>query len=232
MTKEKLTIPLSLVALLVSVLSATISYQLQKSDSQRSARTQLNNSINELINLNARNNALWNVPEEARDIGFYQQLSTNSQTAASFTRQAVYLAEKNPELVTDIEFSNIAMGLVIVGDTTLAETYWQKAVDASPSDFYAVVNLRGYADFLFREGNHEKARDSYRKALKVFNNDTDKNKATNGYTYQMWMASERTAGFLEESMQHYERAKNLYESISFTLMREHNLGGLSRAWGE
>jgi len=226
---EKITVGISVLALVLSVTSATISFQLQKADSQRTAREQLSNTVTELIDLNAKNATFWSTPEEQRDNLYYQQLSIISQKAASFSRQAVYLANSNPSIVTDVEYVTIAQGLVIVGDNLLAESYWRKAVEASPSNFYKVINLRGYADFLFRQGNQELAREKYREALKIFNNDTDYNKATNGYTYQMWMNNEFQSGFPQEAEKLFKRAKILYESISNLFAKNHGLANLHQA---
>ncbi len=107
---------LSSVALIVSVISAIFSFRLQKTDSRRSTREQLNGIIRDLIKLNAENNSLWFVPEEQRDQIHYQKQSSMAQTAASLSRQAVYLAEQEPALVTDVEFMTIAQGLTLVGD--------------------------------------------------------------------------------------------------------------------
>ena len=227
--KDKITIAVSVLALVFSFASATISFQLQKGDSQRTAKELLSKTVAELIDLNTKTATLWFTPEDHRNTLYYQQVSIMSQKAASLTRQALYIANNNPNIVTDVDFATIAQGLVIVGDNLLADNYWRKAVETSPTNFYKVVNLRGYADFLFRQGSHELARESYQKSLKVFKTDTDYNKATNGYTYQMWMNSELQNGLYQEAKNHFDRAKGLYESISNPDMKMRNLESLNQA---
>jgi hypothetical protein len=184
------TIAISILALGVSVISAIFSYRLQSLavrlqslDSRKSSREQLNSVINELIKLNAENNSLWLTPLELRNVSYYQRVSTITQTAVSLSRQAVYLAEQLSRLVTDVEFITIAQGLVISGDTILAENYYLMAIDSSTSSFYKVNNTRIYADFLFNQGKHEQGRDLYESALKEFGNNTDWEKMINAHTY-------------------------------------------------
>lgn len=226
--ENKLSTILSAAALIVSIISATIAFQLQRSDSQRTARDQLSKTVTELINLNMKNRSAWNTAPKNRDATYYQEVSSIPQMAASITRQAVFLVNSGPEIVTDVDYVAIAQGLMIVGDNVLADTYMQNAIRKSPSDFYRIINLRGYADFLFGQGKHELAREKYHEALKVFNNDTDFNKMTNGYTYQMWMNSEFYNGFPAEAELQYQRALNAYNSISNRTIKASNLNNLSQ----
>jgi tetratricopeptide (TPR) repeat protein len=115
-----------------------------------------------------------------------------------------------------VEYSLVAQALDIVGDIPEADRYWQDAVGASPSDYYRIVNKRGYADFLFRQGRHQAGRKQYEEAASILDNDSDFNKWTNGYTYQMWFNSEvwnipAPHGRADEC---FRDAKSLYESIS------------------
>ena len=132
-------------------------------------------------------------------------------------------------MVTDVDYVAIAQGLTLVGDNVLADTYMQNAISKSPSNFYRIINLRGYADFLFRQGRHEFAREKYQEAVKIFDNDTDFNKATNGYTYQMWMNSEFYSGFSSESESHYQRALGIYNSISNQMIKIYNINSIGQA---
>lgn len=220
---------LSAVAIIVSLGSASIAYRLQRSDSQRSAREQLSESVTELIKLNSKNNEMWSTPSENRKATHYQELSSISQMAALITRQAVFLVNSYPDMANDADYVAISQGLTLAEDNLLADTYMQKAIDKSPSDFYRIINLRGYADLLFRQGRHESARERYQEALKIFDNNTDFNKATNGYTYQMWMNSEFNSGFPTESELYYQRALTLYNSISNQMTKTNNVSSLKQA---
>jgi tetratricopeptide (TPR) repeat protein len=219
---------LSAVAIIVSVVSASIAYSFQRSDSQRSARDQLSELVMELIKLNSRSSGLWSTAPKNRTVEYFQEASSNSQIAASITRHAVFLVNSYPDMVNDVDYVAIAQGLTIAGDNLLADSYMQNAIDKSPSELYRIINLRGYANFLFRQGRHELARDKYREALKIFDNNTDFNKATNGYTYQMWMGSEFDSGFPNESESHYKRALGLFNSISNNFMKAYSIDSINR----
>ena len=212
--REKITIILSVLAVIISLVSVAVAIQQNESSNDRTVRDQLTSTVTELIKLNAANARLLATPPEEQNPFFFQESSTNSQIAAPITRQSVFLVEKHPNIATDVDYVAIAQGLMIVGDNELADRYMLTATEKSPSDFYKIINLRGYADFLFRQGKHESGRNAYQKSLEIFDNDTDFNKLTNAYTYQMWMVSEAWNGFPQEAERHYQRASNLANSIS------------------
>jgi tetratricopeptide (TPR) repeat protein len=220
---------ISSIALVVSILSAIFSFRLNKIDSRRSVREQLNRTVGELIKLNAENNAMWFVPAGQRDHLYYHKLGTISQTSASLSRQAVYLAEHDPDLVSDVEFATIAQGLVIAGDQLQAEAFYEKAIKASPSPYYKVVNTRVYADFLFRQGKYQMGRNTYQQALGVLNDDSEFTKYTNGFTCQMWMVSEFNSRFEEEAERYYNQARRLFEKLSNPVFKESIIRGLEKA---
>lgn len=228
--KEKITIILSILAVVISFGSAMISMQQNESSSERAVRDQLTATVTELIKLNAANARLYGTPLEKQDPLFFQEASTNSQMAASITRQSVFLVENHPDIVTDVDYGAIAQGLMIVGDITLADQYMRTATEKSPSEFYKIINLRGYADFLFRQAKHELGRNMYKEALEIFNNDTDFNKQTNAYTYQMWMVSEGGNGFPQESETYYHRASSIAKSISLEAWRKNVIRGIEQAY--
>ena len=220
---------ISALALAVSILSALYSFRLQRLDSRRSTRDQLSESINDLIRLNAENNTMWLVPPEQRDYSYYQKQGSITQTAVAIARQAVYLVEQQPGLATDIEYYTIAQGLVMAGDSAAADDYWKKAISAAPNSFYKIVNTRSYADFLFNQGKHETGRSLYQNALAMVDNDTDHNKYTNGFTYQMWMVSESNHRFWEEADGNYNRGRRIFESISNPYLKEGALAAIEQA---
>ena len=229
--KEKITVVLSIVAVVISFASATVSIQQNQSSNDRAARDQLTATVTELIKLNAANGRLLNTPRDEKDSSFFQELSTNAQMAASITRQSVFLVGERPDIVTDVDYAAIAQGLMIVGDIVLADQYMRIATEKSPSDFYKTVNLRGYANFLFGQGKHELGREMYQDALDLFNNDTDFNKQTNAYTYQMWMVSEGFNGFIQDAEKQYQRASSIANSISLESWKLNVVRSIEQAHG-
>lgn len=226
--KEKVATILSGIAIIISIISAIASFSQNESNSERTVRDQLTATVSELIKLNSSNARLLATPRNQQDMMYFQEMSTNSQMAASITRQSVFLVEKHPKVATDVDYVAIAQGLMIVGDNVLADTFMRTAIDKSPSDFYKIINLRGYASFLFGQGKHELGRNMYKKAVEIFDNDTDFNKQTNAYTYQMWMNSEGWSGFPQESEIFYQRAINIAKSISVEPMKQNILRGINQ----
>ena len=217
---------ISTLALAVSILSAVFSYRLQDSDNRRAGREQINKTIGELIQINARSYSLNSTPIPERSTLYYQEIGSLSQIGIALSRQAVFLANENPELMTDIEYITIAQGLVIAGDYDLADEYYRRSIASSQNDFYRILNLRPYASFLFNQGQQEAGRDHYERALKIFKNDTDFNKYTNGMTHQWWMVSENMNQVQDEAEKHYRNAKTLFGSVSSAFMRDSGLAGL------
>ncbi len=207
---EYLTLGLSGLALLVSVVSAVISF--------RQVRTEIREQLNEIVR------ELLKTQSEAA-------LSSKNPKLASLARQGDAIIVGSGEIATDIDCSVIADSFAMLGDLPRAAHYWQRAVDLSPSDFYRVMNKRGYAQFLFFTGQHELGRKFYREALEIYDVTTDFNKATNGFTYQMWYFSE--ASSLSQSFSgaedYYRQARGLFESISSIQWKRNVLSYLENA---
>jgi hypothetical protein len=220
---------ISALALTVSIISAAFSYQLQSIDSKRATREQLSNVSSELIGLTREAAQMYQVPVEEHDSLYYQKLSSITHSAMLLSRQAIYLAEEQPNIVTDVEYLTIASGLVLAGDLR-ANDYWQRAIKAAPTPYSEMVNTRAYANFLFNQGRHESGRIHYQKALNLMDNNTDLNKYNNAYTYQMWMYSEATHHFPEESNRNHIMAKRIYETISRPILKQQGLAGLESTY--
>lgn len=179
-------------------------------------RDQLSSVVQDLITTLAENRVLQAEDIAKRDELFYSKSSSFSIKLSSLARQGIGLISQDPGIAFDVEYAIIAQALDIVGDSPVADQYWQEAVKTSPSDYYRIVNKRGYADFLIRQGRHQAGRKQYQEALEIWDNSSDFQKFTNGYTYQMWFYSEvwnlpAPHGRAEDC---YRNAKSIYESIS------------------
>jgi tetratricopeptide (TPR) repeat protein len=227
--RDYITIAISISALILSFISASIATRRQKTQLTTSLRDQLSSIVQELISTISENRVLQNEHITKRDALFYSKASSFSLKLSSLARQASALMTQDREIVFDVEFAVVAQALDIVGDYPEADRYWQAAMATSPSDYYKIVNKRGYADFLFRQGHHQAGRKQYEEALGILDNSSsDFNKYTNGYTYQMWYGSEMwnipaPHGRANEC---YGDAKGLYESISSAAIKANCLQGL------
>ena len=221
---------ISIIALTLSLVSTVITLLWKKTEMQRTWRSQLSGLISELVKADAENSEMFFVPQSSRDEKYYQKSSIMSQRINSLVRQTLYLAKQHPRLLTDVENVIIARALVVAGDRGGAREYWLKSIESAPNSYYRITNIRGYADFLFADGEYEPAREYYRKSLSILQNTTDSNKSMNGYTYIVWMVSEANnipAPYSEASAC-YRNAKGLYESISSAGMKDNCLNHLEQ----
>lgn len=209
-SNDTLTLILSCLALLVSVISAVISYRQARTES----RDQLNTLIQEIVRTQS----------ERHD-------SMTMTKIAFLARQAAAIIEEEPAILTDVDYSVTANAFAFLGDSPRAHDYWQKSVTHSPTEFYRVVNQRGFASFLLWQGKHEQGRKLYQEALGVFDSVSDSNKYINGFTYQMWFNSEAWSFSLASAKAQacYNEAKNLFGSISSPHMRGKALQDLEMA---
>jgi len=230
-TKDYITLTISTLAFIVSVISSVIAMSRQKGQIRTTIREQFSRIVQELITTLADNSVLQSEPLNERDGLFYSKSSSFSHKLSSLARQASALIALEPMIAFDVELSAVAQALNIVGDMPQADNFFQQAIKASPSDFYKIINLRMYAEFLFQQGKHQQGRKVFEDALGIFDNNSDFNKAANGYTYQVWFISEvwnipSPHGQAEEC---YKNARGLMESISSSTYRMNLLQSLETA---
>jgi len=136
-----------------------------------------------------------------------------------------------PEVVVDVEFANLAQATELVGDYPEAEEYWQKAIAASPTAYYTIINKRGYASFLVRNGEHQKGRKVFEDALAIWPNTTDYNKFVNGFTYQFWAGAETTIPGRGRADNLFKEANDIYDTISNAVLKANVRRNLNYARG-
>lgn len=147
-------------------------------------------------------------------------------------RQAVFLAEQVPKLVSDIEYMLIARALSNAGDQGESLRYWSKAIAASRTENSKALSVRSFAGFCFVHGNFEEGRRHYEESLKLLDGQTDSVRHARGETYLRWGSNEKDAGFLHEAERLFERARIAFEGIGAPGMKRHGLQSLDDARGE
>ncbi|HEX8456474.1 MAG TPA: hypothetical protein VF656_04055 [Pyrinomonadaceae bacterium] len=227
--KDVVTLIISSTALILSLISTVLTLRSKKYEVQRTIRDQVTELIGELIAIETERRKLAFDAGANKDELYFQTMSILNQKTSSLVRQAVYLINQEPLLITDIEYGTVAQSLTSAGDLPLADEYWRRAINASPSDYYKVLNRRGYAHFLFTQGRYEAGRKQFQEAVTVLDDTTDFNKLTNGYTYQGWMVSEAGVRQYDEAKRWYERSKATYESIANPAMKKDPLVSLEQA---
>lgn len=233
LTKDLLTLGFSAFAIVISILAFTVTTRLKRFEMQRSTRDQLNKLISEMLSSAARDQEILKTAPGMRPSP--QQLmfaSISAQRHSALARQADYLAQQEPSLVTDVEWATIAQAFSSVGDFSRAEERFQRAISAAPDEYYRVLNIRGLADMLFHCGRLEEGRKYYQNALSVLPDTTDNNKITNLSSLDMWLINELSAGQAQEADRIYEKASNLCSTIGNAILRTRTLNHLETRFAD
>ena len=212
--KDLWTVVLSVFALTFSIISFVISNHKVSVQLSSSTRDQLGTLIQKLIEVDSQIGE--NQFADQSQAVFYMRASNMSYKESTLAREAKVLADAEPAIVNDVEYVVMARCFSETGDYPQAAKYWKKAVDTAPSDYYKMLNLRGFADFEYAQGKYEDGRTIYQQAFAVFENSSDFNKWNNGYTYQMWAVSENRClpRQFNKANEYYNEARALFETIS------------------
>jgi len=82
------------------------------------------------------------------------------------------------------------------------------------------MNLRGFARFLFFQGNAQLGRRKYQESLELELPDTDNVRREKADTYSMWARTEHDFGFVEEARRLKEQALSAAMHIGHVGMRQ------------
>jgi len=226
--KDYITIGISACAFLVSLVSFIVSRRSKKQEDARKEyedERNLRSLMNETIN-NIRTSRKYIAQHGQKDQMVIGQFNYQINSLA---RLAVYITERIPGLVTDIEFATLADAFNWTGDRQKARQFWENAIAASKDEYYGIVNRRDYANFLFLSGNVGAGREQYKKALELSPISDDTSKYTTGYTYRMWSWNERAAGNELTATEYYNKAAEAYTTISVEGMRAYAMADLEHA---
>jgi tetratricopeptide (TPR) repeat protein len=230
--KDYITIGISACAFLVSLVSFIVSRRSKKQEDERkehederTLRSLMNDTINNIrtARIEQAKYAAGHGQKDQLVIGqFNYQIN-------SLARLAVYITERIPGLVTDIEFATLADAFNWTGDRQKARQYWENAIATSKDQYYEIVNRRDYANFLFLSGNVGAGREQYKKALELSPITDDTSKYMTGHTYRMWGWNERAAGNELTAKEYYDKAAEAYTTISVEGMRAFAMADLEQA---
>jgi len=228
--KDFITLAISLAAFVLSLVATIFSLSNKKHEDERSLRSLMNVTIG-----NIRSSRIDQAKYRNEHYGKGQNvelvlnvLSLYNYQINSLTRLAVYVAEKIPTLVTDIEFATLADAFAWTGDRQKGKQYWEAAIAASKDRYYEIINRRDFANFLFLNGNVGEGRDQYKKALDLSPISDDVSKYQTGYTYRMWGWNERAAGNELSARDYFDRAAEAFRTISVEGVRASALADLDQ----
>jgi tetratricopeptide (TPR) repeat protein len=225
--KDVISLAVSGLALTLSITATLISLKQKKFESERLLRSQLtdaigkvNSSFEQSAKLLQEKAALLNDPAVTNLLAFY-----NSQKI-SYARQAVYVADQIPTLVSDVEYNSIARAFLDAGDDQSALTFYDKAVRAS-SGIHKATNLRGLGRTLLQLGKTEEGNRTFNEALSLMADGSDSSLWFQAETFQRWAQVEANWGNIATASKYMDEAEVLYEKIGFEAKRNSGLKNLA-----
>lgn len=211
--KDWITLTFSAFALLISVLSF-----LQKSkDSRLALRKQLTDLCEKLTLLNTEAAKFEAKPNDYPS-GYTGMLNDQRRF---FVRQAAFIADEIPDLVSPFEYLLIAGGLDDINDWGQAEEFFRLAKSTATNSIDRGLAMRKYGRYLYGHGKRELAREELGKALECFGGSTDRVRVFRANTLIRWHEDE--IGWTtdnSEALRLLEQAEHEYQQLNNSLHRD------------
>jgi tetratricopeptide (TPR) repeat protein len=213
---------ISIVALLLSFVTAWTSERRLEVQDVQSSRTELRSLLLRLAALPRENEdarvKYRDEPATMALVGGYLQ-----QENVLLTRQAAELIDRLPaDRVSATEISAVAMALKVANEEFEALKMFEQAIDraaASGDSIGEVAALRGYADTLFGVGRADEGRVSYQRALSIFSKADHREYGefvramTTIMTELSWAWSESRIDAVDEQRKHIESAEQILSGL-------------------
>ncbi len=208
---DKTTTSISVLALFVSVAaactSAYTSFGIDKAEEQNAVRQQITEALKEITSNEFKFVTVYR-DKSINDQNYFQAVnSIIGQRRAILLQQVLYLDDKEPALMTSVDYNTIAYTEEKVGDTSSAEKYFKKAIDISPNDLLRGYATVSYADFLFNEQRKSEGRIQFAKAVSLIQGNNDIAHFKKGQIYQRWGLDEMTHPPIDQ-----QRVAELFDS--------------------
>jgi tetratricopeptide (TPR) repeat protein len=228
--KDKLTVSISIIALVMSV-TATINSEIKTQyEKKRIIRSQLTDVLSRINKLNMEGAKIFK-EVGTTDPEYCQTLSgILNQENGFLLQQAMLLSEQIPGLVSAIDLNTIAFANASFGDTMTAEIYYLKAIDFCKDNYKKSLATKSYAVFLFMQRRYEEGRERFKTAITLLNGNDNVIRHTRGMIYQIWAINESAIGSpparVDELLKNAERE---FSSIDNEIVRLNAIQGLSAA---
>lgn len=197
--KDILAVGLSAAAFAFGISSFILSFRQRSIEGVHNNRKTLSDIVGDLINVNIAGNQLDLDYPNSTDRKVVEFRRTYNSQRRFLANHGEYIADKIPDLVTDIDCSILAQAFSRVGDSVRAEKFFKLSVEKAPNNVLKVSNLRGQAWFWFSQGNAQRGRQYYQEALQLEMPDTDIVRHLAADTYLFWSRAEATHGFPKEA---------------------------------
>jgi tetratricopeptide (TPR) repeat protein len=228
--KDVPSLTVSSLALLLAFVANIVTLSHEGAVTERTLRVQLTDTIGSLNNvyeqaakLRQERRCHRNDPDVVGLFAFY-----NGQKML-YARQATYLIAQRPDIASEVDFNTIARAFADNNDDEGAILYYEKAITATAhKPLYQAMNLRGYANVLFRLRRDTEARQANERALSLVVEKSDSSYWFQAETLQRWAAMEASVGNREPAAALLENAGERYGLIRFPPRRGEGLRNLER----
>lgn len=227
-TKDFIMLTISLVAFVFSIASFIISYKQKTAENIRGIRKALSEAIGQLTEISLAFTQLNGSEHKGTEHGMQLRRLYNSQRS-HWANQAEYLISQSPSVANRVDYNILAVSFDSVGDYERAQMHWKNCLQSSATDSILAMHLRGYARFLFYQGNADLGRKMYEESTQIQLPATDNNRRIKADTYAMWSKVEKEFGYNEEAKRLLEKSIACANSIGHKKMKEDFLASLSRS---
>lgn len=230
--KDKIAVVVSMVALSLSIWSTAMGEARAAFEKERSLKAELSATLSKIMELNKEGATLFRDYNKSEEHAQFLQVQSGniSQENTFLIHQAMYIAEKIPDMVTPVELNTIAAANANVGDLPAAERYYLLAIDGTNDPYYASLAIRSYAGFLYPQRRFEEGRKRFQEALARLPGGDNFVRGVNGYTYQMWAFNEMSfANNRSRAVDLFRESHNEFVGIDNIPWRANLLKGLDAA---
>src|SRR6266481_3523677 len=152
-------------AALISTCSLTVSYitwRQKSSEAERTIRGQITDVIGKLDAVFAEwDKLIFENAEKKSDPYFVGRRSFLNGQKRFLARQALYLMDYVPDLVTDFEYNRVADAFCSIGDYDQANDLYKQSIEAAKQPNYKANCTRAYARCLFGQGRINEGRANF-----------------------------------------------------------------------
>ncbi len=211
--KTIIPVAISIVALLVSVITAGYTMMRQQKEDIRSKKEELRKIISELVNLR-EDHSLRII--SLQDIFARETASKLCETKVNiYLTAAEYLIHQISEHVSSIEYRTIAYEYEVRGNYELAEKYYKKALNKSTIPLEKALSLREVASLQFSKlGKAKEGRNYYEQAINLLDKIPDPYfQLTKAETYRLWATQELFYGDRNDGFLKIEQAKMVLSTL-------------------
>ncbi len=230
--KDIVTISVSGLAVILSLIAFVVSYVRGQREQLRAIRQQLTETTDKIAETQLEFARL--ASGEAKDnVAMQQQIdSILSQRMLALLNQAVYLTNRAPAVVTEVDYNTIAVLSANNGDFVLADDHFRKAIQSCHNDFSRSSAMRSYGSFLFNQRRFEEGRNTFREAVTLIRGADNSARIQKGFIYAAWSWSEMNdAKAPRQAADAFENAQSEFAGIENEAMRQSALSRLELAKG-